>query len=187
MFIHDFVTISEPASAVERGLIGGGSALLEPLAWAAELDLAAITEAPPRPSEARCTTRITIGPRREREDTLVIPLRWEDGFGASGGHSIEGELEIAPLTSRSTQVTLNATYSLYALRRGTRQEALRGHRAVQVAVRTFLMRLAVTLERAAAFTSGRPRPERTAAEAIAHSAAPAGDEPAPGHDVGSPT
>lgn len=169
MFIHDFVTISEPASAVERGLIGGGSALLEPLAWAAELDLTALTELPPRPSEARCTTRITIGPRRERDDTLVIPIRWDDGYGPSGGHSIEGELEVAPLTGRSTQVTLNATYSLYTLRRGTRQEALRGHRAVQVAVRTFLMRLAVTLERAAATTEGRPRPDRSAAESIARS------------------
>ncbi len=167
MFIHDFVTISEPVTAVERGLIGGGSALLEPLAWAAELDLASITESVPRPVEARCTTRITIGARRERDDTLVIPLRWDDGFGPSGGHSIEGELEIAPLTSRSTQVTLNATYSLYTLRRGTRQEALRGHRAVQVAVRTFLMRLAVTLERAAAITDGRPRPEQSTAESIA--------------------
>jgi hypothetical protein len=85
----------------------------------------------------------------EREDQLVVPMHWWAPGATRLFPHLDCDLEFAPLGSMSTQITLMGSYDPPLGFVGERVDVMLLHRVVEASIRSFLTRLARSLERQA--------------------------------------
>jgi len=147
VFVQDFVDVERSTEEV-RECFAGSSHWLEPLATAAEGD-----------GEALCVrigpswasglvsheVHVIVGPSRERDDAIVIPLSWEPSALRTLIPSLDGDLEVAPLGPKLCRLTLSATYVPPLGEWGARFDHALLHRVASSTVRSFLARVAASV------------------------------------------
>lgn len=149
MLIHDFVYIDAPAEAIAE-IVKSGSKWLAPLAAGAYQEgQTLLLRAGPGDSGALAkTVRMTLGPARNREDTVVVPIHWE-ATGITGLFPVlDADLEFAPIGADTTQVNLWGSYDPPLDGFGVRLDQMIFHRVAEATVRAFLARLADSLREA---------------------------------------
>jgi hypothetical protein len=141
---------------VRARFVGDGS-WFAPLATAAEKEGEALYfRIGPSWASGRATrtVRVSLGLPHDRGDTLVVPLSWKSSELPSLFPMLDGDLQLAPLDEQSCRVTLSASYvpPLGALGGGLDRALL--HRVASSTVRSFLARLADSLESETVAESG---------------------------------
>ena len=89
---------------------------------------------------------VTVGPTRDRGSACVVPLAWKATGLAGLFPVLDGDLEIAPLGSNRSRLTLSASYLPPFGDIGRALDRALLHRVAQSTVRSFLTRVAVSLE-----------------------------------------
>lgn len=148
IFLEDFADITLPFEVMRRRFTGDG-AWLAPLASAATKDGEALRmRIGPTWAAGSFSreVRVTLGPSRERDDALVIPLAWESNELRSLFPLLEGDIELAPLGPYSCRVTLAASYVPPLGELGARLDHALLHRAAASTVRSFLSRVVANLQ-----------------------------------------
>jgi hypothetical protein len=147
IFIEDFIDVSLPLGAI-RGRCTLGGHWLTALASAAEEDGEVRLQVGPAWA-GRLVTReveVTVGPTRDRGTACVVPLAWKATGMAGLFPVLDGDLELAPLPSSRCRVTLSATYLPPFGDLGRALDRALLHRVAQSTVRSFLNRIAASLE-----------------------------------------
>lgn len=147
MFIYDFIQLDSPFPIV-RARVEGGGRWLEPLAAGAYADgdeLRVRIGPADVPRVFNKEVSVAVGPARQRGDGVVLPLRLEATSRPSLFPVLEADLELAPLGSSMTQVTLwgSCAPPLGAVGRGLDRVVL--HRLAEATIRSFLRRLVAAL------------------------------------------
>lgn len=143
MFVYDFVQLDCPFETVRQHVERGGR-WLEPLAADAYADAEELlVRIGPvnKPKVLTKEVRVSLGPVRTRADGIVLPFRVE-ATGFPGLFPIlDAHLEIAPLGSSMTQLTLwgSCDPPLGALGRGIDRVLL--HHLAEATVRALLTRV----------------------------------------------
>lgn len=147
MFIYDFIQLDCPFPIVRERVERGGT-WLAPLAAGAYADGEELRVRIGPADAPRVFTKevsVALGPTRERNDGIVLPLRLE-ATGRPGLFPVlDADLEFAPLGSSMTQATLwgSCAPPLGAVGRGLDRVVL--HCLAEATLRSFLRRLAVAL------------------------------------------
>ena len=147
MLVHDFGTVGLSVSEVATEVVADAGGWLQRAATDACEDGARVVR--PGAEDEAMAARVTVGPARHRGDVVVIPLVWEMRGHAAPFRRLDADLELADLTMVATHVKLMGHYDPAGAR-----DRWTTHRAVELAVRSFLLRLAGRLETE---TSGRRR------------------------------
>lgn len=143
MLIHDFICIDAPAELVAE-LVKSGSQWLAPLAVDAYQDgqTLLLRAGPGEAGPLAKTVRMTLGQPRNRQDAVVLPIRWE-ATGVTGLFpKLDAELEFAPVGAATTQLSLWGTYDPPLDGFGIRLDQMIFHRVAEATVRSFLVRVA---------------------------------------------
>jgi hypothetical protein len=163
VFIQDFADISRPLGEVRalagigpsqgEGAVGGTS---DDVAWLAALATAAeedgeslLLRLGPAWAAGHLSRRVRLrlGAVRERGDGLAYSIRWEAAEHPSLFPVLEGDLELAPLGPDQCRLVLYASYVPPLGELGRRLDRALLHRVAESTARSFLRRLASTLER----------------------------------------
>jgi hypothetical protein len=147
-FLEDFADVSRPFEAVKDRLVGDGR-WFAPLASAAEKDGEALYfRIGPSWANGRMAreVRVSLGPPRKRGDALVVPLSWESSGLRGFFPVLDGDVELAPLDPDRCRVTLSATYVPPFGELGRQLDRAVLHRVARSTVRSFLARVAGSLE-----------------------------------------
>jgi len=148
IFIEDFVDVSLPLEAI-RGRCTRGGNWLTALASAAEEDGEVLRPQIGSTLAGRLGTReveATVGPSRDRGTACVVPLAWKATGMAGLFPVLDGDLELAPLRSSRCRLTLAASYVPPFGDLGRALDRALLHRVAQSTVRSFLSRVAASLE-----------------------------------------
>jgi len=148
IFIDDFVDVPFPLATV-RGRFVDAEKWLAVLAGAAEGDGESMRILiGPTWVGGHISRRVdvTLGPTRERGEARVMQLEWKAIGLASALPVLNGDLELAPLGSRHCRLTLAASYLPPFGELGRALDRALLHRVAQSTVRSFLERLASSLE-----------------------------------------
>ena len=148
IFIEDFVDVSLPLEAI-RGRCTHGGNWLTALASAAEEDGEVLRLQIGPTWAGRLVTReveATVGPTRDRGTACVVPLAWKATGMAGLFPVLDGDLELAPLRSNRCRLTLSASYLPPFGDLGRALDRALLHRVAQSTVRSFLSRVAASLE-----------------------------------------
>ena len=146
VFLQDFVDVEQPEQLVSERLCSGQ-------AWLARLASAAGDDTESRlvrlgPSDHLITreVRVRVGRPTSLETSVVVPLRWEDARRPNFFPVLDGNLEVAPLGTDRSRVVLHASYRppFDGVGRALDQALL--HRVAESTVRTFLCKVAETLQ-----------------------------------------
>jgi hypothetical protein len=89
---------------------------------------------------------VTLGPIRERDEARVVPLVWKGTGLASMFPVLNGDLELAPLGSQRSRLTFSASYLPPFGDVGHALDRALLNRVAQSTVRSFLARVATSLE-----------------------------------------
>jgi hypothetical protein len=157
LFLYDFVDITRPFEALSELCRGDGS-WLGSLASAAREDGEALLMRIGPSWVPRCVSRevrVTLGACRERETGLAASIRWEAVGLPSFFPVLEGDLKLAPLGPYDCRLILSASYVPPLGELGWRLDRALLHRVAESTVRSFLLRLAASLE------AGQMPPERS--------------------------
>jgi hypothetical protein len=95
------------------------------------------------------TIDVDLAEPYEREDRLVIPMHWWAPGATRLFPHLDGDLEFAPLGSRTTQITLMGSYDPPFGFIGRRADSLLFHRVAQLSIRSFLVGVSRNLEQPA--------------------------------------
>ncbi len=90
--------------------------------------------------------QVTLGPSRQRGSSIVVPIEWEAVGSAALFPVLSGDLEISPLGLDQSRIALSASYVPPLGELGRRLDRAIMHRAAASTVRSFLHRLAASLE-----------------------------------------
>jgi hypothetical protein len=141
MFVRDFLHVSQPFEVVAPRFLGTDLPI-------EELAHEAITEACASlasgvPQAVLDGIRCTRGALRSRGEAIVVPIRCVNDLHAAGPASLEGELEVAPVGTTSTELGFEASYQ-----RSSDDPSLPGdmRRVTELGVRAFLHALGRALE-----------------------------------------
>ncbi|HVA53397.1 MAG TPA: hypothetical protein VNF05_07775 [Acidimicrobiales bacterium] len=148
IFILDFVDVPLPLATI-RERFALAEKWLSDLASAAEEDGEALRlQIGPTWAGGRVTreVEVTLGPTREREEARVVPLVWKATGLASWFPVLNGDLELAPLGSQRCRLTLAASYLPPFGDVGHALDRALLNRVAQSTVRSFLARVATSLE-----------------------------------------
>jgi hypothetical protein len=148
IFILDFIDVPLPLATI-RERFARAEKWLSDLASAAEDDGEALRlQIGPAWAGGRMTreVEVTVGPTREREEARVVPLVWRATGLAGWFPVLNGDLELAPLSSQSCRLTLAATYLPPFGDVGLALDRALLNRVAQSTVRSFLARVATSLE-----------------------------------------
>jgi hypothetical protein len=153
MIIHDFVQVSRDYDQIRARVRADPRALIAASAGSAyrygeRLSLR-LTPLSNHPTLGKLVD-IDLADPYEREDRLVIPMHWWAPGATRLYPHLDGDLEFAPLGSMSTQITLMGSYDPPLGFVGRRADVMLLHRVAEASIRSFLTRLARTLERPAA-------------------------------------
>jgi hypothetical protein len=159
IFILDFVDVPLPLEIVRERFVRVETWLTE-LASAAEEDGEALrVQIGPTWVGGRVTreVEVTLGLMRERGEARVVPLEWRASGFAGMFPVLSGDLELAALGSHVSRLSLAASYLTPLGDLGRALDHALLHRVAQSTVRSFLTRVATTLE---AVTSTQDGPSR---------------------------
>jgi hypothetical protein len=152
MLIHDFVQIDRDFEEIRARVRADPRGLIAASAGAAYRDGERIslrlTPLGEHPLFGK-TIDVDLAPPYEREDQLVIPMHWWAPGATRLFPHLDGDLEFAPLGSRSSQITLMASYDPPLGFIGRRADVLLLHRVAEASIRSFLTRVSHNLERPA--------------------------------------
>lgn len=145
MLLHDFAFVFVPAPRVCARITADGGSWLSPLATGAIHEGEALrVRIGPIASLPMLSKTVTLHVDRpiERGDITVIPLTWK-ATGPKGVFPVlRADLEVAPLSSDVTQLTLRGSYEPPLGLLGHGLDRLVMHRIAEAAVRSFMRRLA---------------------------------------------
>ena len=134
VLVYDFVAVGLPYEDATTRLPFGASAVFA----------AAVAIAFQSPDAAGGLEAATV---RRLRDAAVLHLRWvENPFGDYFGY-FEGELQLAPLLSSRSHLSVSASYELVDSSELTSAERLRAHREIEIRMRDVLGTVALQLER----------------------------------------
>jgi len=148
IFLEDFADIARPIEAV-RGYFVGDGQWLAPLASAAEEDGEALHLrvgpgwAPPRVARE---VLVMLGSPHDRGAALVVPIAWEPSGLPALFPSLEGDIALAPRGPDRCRLTLSASYVPPLGELGRRLDRVLLHRVARSTVRSFLNRVAGSLD-----------------------------------------
>jgi hypothetical protein len=127
VFLYDFYPVEQPFELVEPRLRAVADE------WLAEAARAAFADGG--------DGELRRGEARERSDALVVPLVWSGPNGSTRVFRLDGDLQLAPLNSRRSHLSLSATCGS-----GVEEDRRRLQRAAEARVREFLSLVVRTLE-----------------------------------------
>jgi len=140
--------VSRPLEAVRERFTGDGR-WLAPLASAAEEDGEALRlRIGPSWVAGRVAreVRVTLGLHHDRGDALIVPLAWEPSGLPTLLPALDGDVELAPLGPDRCRLTLSASYAPPLGELGRRLDRALLHQVARSTVRSFLSRVARSLE-----------------------------------------
>jgi hypothetical protein len=150
MLIHDFVQIDRDFDEIRARVRTDPHALIAASAGAAyrEGERLSLRLTPllgvPRLGK---TIDVDLAEAYEREDRLVVPMHWWAPGATRLFPHLDGDLEFAPLGSKTSQITLMASYDPPLGFVGRRADVLLLHRIAEASIRSFLVRVTRNLER----------------------------------------
>ncbi len=148
IFIDDFVDVPMPLATIQEKFAHAES-WLTGLASAAEEDGEALClQIGPTWAGGFMTreVEVTLGPTRERADALVIQVDWR-ATGLTGVFPVlNGDLELAPIGPQRCRLSLAASYLPPFGEIGRTLDRVLLHHVAQSTVRSFLARVASSLE-----------------------------------------
>jgi hypothetical protein len=148
IFLEDFIDVALPLGII-RGRCARAGNWLTAMASAAEEDGEGLRlQIGPTWAGGRVTREVeaTVGPTRDRGAACVVPLAWK-ATGMTGLFPVlDGDLELAPLGSNRCRLTLSASYHPPFGDLGRALDRALLHRVAQSTVRSFLARIAKSLE-----------------------------------------
>ncbi len=148
IFILDFVDVPLPLATI-RGRFDDAGKWLTDLASAAQEDGEALRLQIGPTWVGGLVTReveVTLGPARERGEARVVPIVWKATGLADMFPVLTGDLELAPLGFERCRLTLAASYLPPLGDVGRALNRALFHRVAQSTVRSFLARVAASLE-----------------------------------------
>jgi hypothetical protein len=148
IFIDDFVDVPLPLAVVRERFVQAEQWLTD-LAGAAEGDGDSMRILIGPSWVGGLVSRkveVTLGPPRERGEARVMQLEWKAIGLTSALPVLNGDLELAPLGSGHCRLTLSASYLPPFGDFGRALDRALLHRVAQSTVRSFLERLASSLE-----------------------------------------
>jgi hypothetical protein len=95
------------------------------------------------------TVEVDLAEPYELEDRLVVPMHWWAAGATRLFPHLDGDLEFAPLGSKTSQITLMGSYDPPLGFVGRRADVLLLHRVAEASIRSFLIRVSRNLERPA--------------------------------------
>ncbi len=148
IFVEDFIDVSLPLEDARRRCARAGMWVTD-LASAAEEDGETLRlQIGPTWAGGRVTREVDVllGPTRERGEACVVPLTWRATGMAALFPVLEGDFELAPLGSDQCRLTLTASYLPPFGDLGRTLDRALLHRVAQSTLRSFLARVAASLE-----------------------------------------
>jgi hypothetical protein len=150
VFVQDFQVVEDPYEEVLSQLRRDPAGLLGDALGAAQREGERLrARVGPRswPAVLAKTVEVHVGPLRPVADGTVLSFGWASRGAASLFPMLDADLEVAPLGSGETQVTLRARYEPPGGALGRRADELLLHRVAESTLRVFLSRLCEGLER----------------------------------------
>ncbi len=148
VFIQDFVDVEQTGDLVSERLSEGQGWLARLASDAGDDAHSQLVRLGPSALGDLVTreVRVRLGPPTPLEDGVVVPLRWEDARRPSLFPVLDGNLQVAPLGLERTRLVLYASYRppFEGLGRALDQALL--HRVAESTVRSFLHKVAETLD-----------------------------------------
>ena len=147
-FLEDSVEVSRPFEAVREYFVSDGT-WFAPLASAAEEDSEALyLRIGPSWASGRVAreVRVTLGPSRDCGVTVVVPVSWQSSGLSALFPVLDGDVELLPLSPDHCRVSLFASYLPPFGQVGGQLNRALLHRVAQSTVRSFLARVAESLE-----------------------------------------
>jgi hypothetical protein len=157
MLIQDFVQIDRDYDEVRARVRGDPRGLIAASAGAAyrqgeRLSLR-LTPLHGMPRFGK-TIDVDLAEPYEREDRLVVPMHWWAPGAKRFFPHFDGDLEFAPLGSKTCQITLMGSYDPPLGFVGRHADVLLLHRVAEGSIRSFLVRVSRNLERPAPLPLG---------------------------------
>ncbi len=153
VLIHDFVQVPRPFAEVSSAILADGAGLFGAPAAAAygEGERLSLQLTPSlKHSAFGKRVEVDVGRAYQRDDRLVVPIHWWASGATALFPQLEADLEVAPLGSDATQITLMGRYEPPLAGLGRQVDRLLLHRVAEASVRSFLTRVAASLVGAAA-------------------------------------
>lgn len=149
VLIHDFICIDRPVGEVVA-LLDAKEGWLGPLASSAYQEGESLlgTDRAVGPGLLTKRVHMTVGPPRNRADSLVVPIHWEATGVPALFPVLDADLDLAPLGETATQLSLWGSYSPPLDGVGARLDRLVFHRIAEATVRAFLNSIATAVVQA---------------------------------------
>jgi len=147
-FLEDSVDVSRPFEAVRERFVSDGT-WFAPLASAAEEDGEALyLRMGPSWASGRVAReiRVTLGPPRDRGIAVVVPVSWQSSGLPALFPVLDGDVELLPRNPDYCRVSLFASYVPPFGQLGGQLNRALLHHVAQSTVRSFLVRMAESLE-----------------------------------------
>jgi hypothetical protein len=148
LFVYDFVDVVM-SLAMAREWCNSNGRRLGPLANEAEREAEALLlRIGPSWAAGRVSkeVRVELGTCRERGDGVAVSIRWRASQLPGLFPVLDGDLEFAPLGPSQCRVILSASYLAPFGEVGRQLDRTLLHRVAESTVRSFLVRLAASLE-----------------------------------------
>jgi hypothetical protein len=149
MFVQDFVQIGRDFGEIRTLVIANPRALLAASAGAAYRDseqiLVRLTPSTKLPRFGK-SVKVDLGDPYEREGQLVVPMHWWAPGATRLYPHLDAALEFAPFGADSTQITLMGSYEPPLGGVGRQVDMILLHRVANASIRSFLTRVARSLE-----------------------------------------
>jgi len=158
LLLQEFTDVSRPF-ALARARLVGDEGWFAPFATAAEedgRDLYLRLGPTWASGLAARKVRVTLGAPHERGEALVVPLAWRSSELTGLFPVLDGDLEIAPVDPERCRLTLSASYEPPFGELGRQLDRALLHRVAQSTARSFLARVAESLERHPAPAAWQP-------------------------------
>lgn len=151
MFIRYFVELPLPAVRVEQGLCESPASWIPGIADEANARGVLLLAGIGLGDRARLTRRVAVevGEPMRFPSRTVIPLRWQPESAAGLLPALDADLEVAPLTAESTQLSMSARYTPPLGAVGSAIDRAFLHRVAEATVKDFLDRVGSMLTAAA--------------------------------------
>jgi hypothetical protein len=150
VFLRSHVVVARPVEEVEARMVAGARNWLPEIATQANGNgHRLLTELGFDVGKRRISRRIAVevGAANVASGLMYLPIRWRAASDAGIFPTLEGDLEVAALGSR-TQLALSATYEPPLGLIGKVADRAVLHRVAEVTVQDFLVRIGARLERA---------------------------------------
>jgi hypothetical protein len=152
VLLRSYVDVARPIEEVEAELAAGADNWMPDMAKSADgAGEKLLSEVGFNLGKRRIARNITveIGAPKAAVGLMFLPIRWRSATQAGLFPTLEGVLEVAPLGSGRTLLSLSASYEPPLGLIGQLADRALFHRVAEVTVKDFLERIAARLERTA--------------------------------------